>query len=185
VDIVKHHASRLRTAAFACVVICALSSAKAQAKGNWTVFYDSEKGAEHLSIPRKASPLAAYTNDFPAWNVDLLEPKAKIKSATLRELGKVGGLRAVEARLSLRDTYYTDMLMILEEVQQGQFLPVYVQIYNRWLRAPSETVVVEDKKSLIVKAGMDYEGTGHFHDHYKITISPTHGAVVASVPGPF
>jgi len=120
----------------------------------------------------------AYTNGIPDWNYDLRVPAAKINSAEINILGEVGGSRVVEVRLALKDMYYTDAVMILEEVEPGRFLPVYVQDYNRHIRSPSANVIAKVKQKFIVTTGMDYEGTGHFHDRYKITITPDHDPVV-------
>ena len=145
---------------------------------NWPVFYDCEKGPEHLSILREPQALDFYTNGIPEWNYDLRVPAAKIDSAEVRELENINGLRVIEARLSLTDMYYTDALMILQEVKPGQFLPVYVQDYNHAVRVPSESIVTKEKKKIIVNAGMDYFGTGHFHNKYKISISQNHDPIV-------
>jgi len=161
-----------------CVIICLSISSAIQAQDDWPVFYSAEKGPAHLLISREAQTLAVYTNSIPLWNYELLTPRAKINFVEINELGKNGGLRVLEARFSLKDIYYSNMLMIMEEVKQGQFLPIYVQIYNRNVRVPSASVITKDQKKLIVNTGMDYEGTGHFHDHYKITISPNHDPLI-------
>jgi len=105
-------------------------------------------------------------------------PAAKINSAELKDLGEMDGMRVVEVRLALTDTYYTDALMILEEVESGRFLPVYVQDYNRDVRWPTASVITNEEDKIIVNAGMDYAGTGHFHNHYKIIISTNQYPVV-------
>jgi hypothetical protein len=150
-----------------------------QNSANWPVFYDCEKGPTHLSISCEPKTLDSYTNGIPDWNYDLRVPAAKIKSAEIKNLGDVDGLRVVEVRLVLTDMYYTDAVMVLEEVGSGRFLPVYVQDYNRYVRLPSENVIAKEKRKFIVEAGMDYEGIGHFHKHYKITISPNHDPSVS------
>jgi len=155
-----------------------LLTATVHAKDDWPVFYDAEKGPTHLSISREARALIDYTNAIPSWNIDLLIPKAKIISAEIKEMGKIDGLRVVEARLSLKDIYYTDALMILTEVEPRRFLPVYVQNYHHEVRVPSGNAVFADKKTLTINAGMDYYGTGHFHNRYQITIAPDHDPVV-------
>jgi hypothetical protein len=106
-------------------------------------------------------------------------PLAKINSAEVKELGEVGGLRVIEIRLSLTDIYYSDVLMILQEVKPNLFLPVYVQDYNRTARAPSKNKTSKRKTKMIIETGMDYSGTGNFHNHYKITISPNRDPQVA------
>jgi hypothetical protein len=145
---------------------------------NWPVFYDCEKGPTHLSILREPQTLDSYTNGISDWNYDLRIPAAKINSAEIKNLGQVDGLLVIEVRLVLTDAYYTDAVMILEEVESGLFLPVYVQDYNRYTRSPSESVITKGEKKLIINTGMDYEGAGHFHNHYKITISPNHNPAV-------
>lgn len=157
-------------------VIEGLGSAK-----DWPLFYDCEKGPTHLSISREPQTMDFYTNGIPDWNYDLRVPKAKINSAVVKELGDVNGLRVIEARLSLTDIYYSDALMILQEVKQDQFLPVYVQGYNHNVRAPSENKIFKKKTKITIRTGMDYSGTGHLHNRYKIIISPNHDpAVVGS-----
>ncbi len=161
-----------------CVSICLSITSAVQAQDDWPVFYSAEKGPAHLLISREAQTLAAYTNSIPLWNRELLTPRAKINFVEINELGKNGGLRVLEVRFSLKDIYYTNMLMIIEEVKQGQFLPIYVQVYNRNVRVPSASVITNDQEKLIVNTGMDYEGTGHFHDHYKVTISLNHDPLI-------
>jgi hypothetical protein len=145
---------------------------------NWPVFYDCENGPTHLAISREPQIIYLYTNGIPDWNYDLRVPAAKINSAELKDLGEMDGMRIIEVRLALTDTYYTDALMILEEVESGRFLPVYVQDYNRDVRWPTANSIIKEKKKFIVKAGMDYAGTGHFHFHCVITISPNHNPIV-------
>ena len=144
----------------------------------WPVFYDSEKGPEHLSISHESKSLDSYTNEIPEWNADLRVPPAKINSAAIRELGEAGGLRVVEAHLFLADTYYSDAVIILQEGQPNLFLPVYVQNYNQETRMPSANKVTKQKARIMIEAGMDYSGTGHFHNHYQIVISPNQKPVV-------
>jgi len=145
---------------------------------NWPVFYDCEKGPTHLAISREPQIIYLYTNGIPDWNYDLRVPAAKINSAELKDLGEMDGMRVVEVRLALTDTYYTDALMILEEVESGRFLPVYVQDYNRDVRWPTANVITNEEDKIIVNAGMDYAGTGHFHNHYKFIISTNQYPVV-------
>lgn len=136
----------------------------------WPVFYDSEKGATKLVIPRQPEALDFYTNGIPAWNRDLMVPRAKINSAVIQGLGDLEGLRVVEARLTVAETYYTDVLMILEEIEPDRFLPVYVQNYNRQVRWPTANRITKKRKGFTVDAGMEHSGTGHFHRNYTITI---------------
>ena len=93
-------------------------------------------------------------------------------------LGEVEGSRVLEVRFALTDTYYTDTQMILEEVELGKFLPVYVQVFNHDIRWPSPDTVMAEKRKMIIDAGMDYAGTGHFHTHYKMIVSPDAKPVV-------
>jgi hypothetical protein len=149
---------------------------------DWPVFYNAEKGPQHLLISREARTISTYTNEFLSWNYDLRNPplRSRINTAKIKELEKIDGLRVVEVRLSLTDIYYTDMLMILEEIKQERFLPVYVQIYNQAVRVPYESVCNRDKQNLIIKTGMRYRGSGPAdnRNHYKITISPNHDPVI-------
>lgn len=143
------------------------------AKQEWSVFYDSEKGADHLSVSREPQPLDFYTNAIPSWNSDLRLASAKIISANVKEEGIIAGLRVVEIRLSLRDMYYSDALMILEEMKSGHFLPVYIQDYDKKTRWPTETRAVMRGKKLVIVTGMDYAGTGHYRKRYKLVFSPS------------
>jgi hypothetical protein len=158
-----------------------LGCATANQRHTWPVFFD---GSTQLAIPRKPQPIASYTNGNPDWNYDLLVPAAKITSAGVQNLGSVDGLRVVEVRLVLTDLYYTDAVLILQEVASGLFLPVYVQDYNRQISSPSANVISREGRKLIVNAGMDYAGTGHFHNDYKITISPNQDPMVIKMPNP-
>ena len=108
-------------------------------------------------------------------------PAAKINSTEVKGLGAVDGFRVIEVRLSLTDTYYSDALMILQEVKSNQFLPVYVQDYNRDTRTPSENKNSNKETKLIIESGMDYSGTGRFHNRYKIIISPDFDPVVIAL----
>jgi hypothetical protein len=158
-----------------------LGCATANQRHSWPVFYD---GATQLSIPRQPQTMASYTNGIPDWNYELLIPAATITSARVQNLGAVDGWQVVEVRLVLTDLYYTDALLIFEEVASGLFLPVYVQDYNRQISSPSANVVSREGRKLIVNAGMDYSGTGHFHNGYKITISPHQDPTVIRMPNP-
>lgn len=144
----------------------------------WPVFYDAEKGPEHLAIAREPLPMAGYTNGFPDWNWDLRALGTKITSAQVTELAALDGRRVMEVRLALRDMYYSDELMILQEVKPERFLPVYVQVYNQHMRVPSANKISNGKKKIIIETGMDYSGTGHFHNHYQIVLAPDHKPVV-------
>jgi hypothetical protein len=146
---------------------------------NWPVFYDCEKEPTQLSISREPQMIDFYTNEIPKWNDDLRVPPAKINSAKINELGEVDGLRVIEVELTLTDMYYSDAVMILQEIESGRFLPVYVQDYNRDVRWPTANSIIKEKKKFIVKAGMDYAGTGHFHFHCVITISPNHDPIAS------
>lgn len=121
-----------------------------------------------------------YTNGIPVWNDDLLFPAAKINWAVITNLGEVDGLQVIEVRLALTDMYYTDVVMILEEVEFRRFLPVYVQDYNRDIRSPTPTSIAKEKNKLTVNVGMNYAGTGHFHHHYQIVIAPNCNPAVTS-----
>ena len=144
----------------------------------WPVAYDCEKGPTQLSISRQPETLDCYTHGIPDWNYALRVPAAKISSAGVEELGELDGLRVLEVRIVLTDRYYTGGVMILEEVDPGRFLPVYVQDYNRNVRSPAATTVVREPHQLIAHAGMDYDGTGHFHSGYRIVIALNRDPVV-------
>jgi hypothetical protein len=158
----------------ALVLTGALGCVTASRNAKWPVFYDCEKGPEHLSIAREPKCLAFFTNEIPEWNYALRVPSAKIIAAKTKELGELKGLRVVEVQLSLNDAYYSDVLMILQEIKNDQFLPVYVQDYNQGTREPSKSSPLKTNLKLIIEAGMDYSGTGHFHNHYKITLAANH-----------
>jgi len=146
------------------------STMKPHAK--WPVFYDAKKGPERISISREPQPLGFYTNDIPSWNHDLRIPAAKITAVEAMELGRIGGHQILQVHLSLMDVYYTDTVMILEEMSPQGFLPVYVQDYNRSTRSPSANLVSKNAGKLIILTGMNYAGSGHFYDRYTIIVSP-------------
>src|ERR1035437_5323853 len=100
----------------------------------WPVFYDSEKGPVRISISREPQPLGFYTNDIPDWNDDLRIPAAKIAAVEAIELGRMDGRHILQVHLALTNVYYTDAVMIVEEMSPQSFLPVYVQNYNRSTR---------------------------------------------------
>jgi hypothetical protein len=60
---------------------CLLGCSTPNQHANWPAFYDSEKGATHLSISREPKTLDFYTNGISDWNYDLRIPAAKINSA--------------------------------------------------------------------------------------------------------
>lgn len=147
----------------------------------WRVFCDDESVAGDCSIARTPQLLEFYKsripkNQMPGWEYEFMG--TGIESVTTRELGAVDGLRVMEARFVLKDLYYTDMQMILQETGPGRFLPVYIQTYNRETRVPSADLVTAEKTKMVVNAGMDYAGTGHFHNRYRITIAAKRDPVV-------
>ena len=153
------------------LIIFLFVASAVQAKDDWPVSYDAEKGLTTISISREPQAMQAYTNGIPAWNYDLSVPAAKISSAELKELGKAGGLRIMEVHLAVTDMYYTDARMILEETKRGRFLPVYVQDYNRQVRWPTDNVITNVDGKAVIHTAMDYAGSGCFRNQYQITLS--------------
>lgn len=149
---------------------------------DWRVFYNSGKSSlDFFSIPNAPRPLEFYADNIPDWNEDLLIPRAKINSAETVELGRVGRKRVVEIRQSLEDVYYSDARTILEETMPNQFLPVYVQVYNKVVSWPSDEIIRTSKLALIVDSGLEYSGTGRFHRHFEITFSRGRKPVVIEI----
>lgn len=158
-----------------------LGCANAERYAKWGVFYDAEKGPEKISIPYEPQPLNFYTNRIPTWNYDFREPApVKINSFEIKTLGEVGGLRVIEMRLSVSDDYYTDGLMLLQEVAPDKFLPVYVQDYAREIRWPTASTASQSGERLVVSTGMDYAGSGSHRNQYKITFSPNHRPAITA-----
>ena len=139
---------------------------------NWPVFYDDDGDSAHLLIPYAPRPADYYTNQIPNGIVPGTSQMRKSGPVKMITLGEVGGWQVVVVRFALTDIYYTDTQMILQEVEPGKFLPVYVQIFNHYIRWPSPDTVITENRKIIIDAGMDYEGTGHFHTHYKMIVSP-------------
>lgn len=159
------------------LVGCATTHQGAQ----WQVFCDDERTVGRVSIARNPQPLEFYTshvpaNQMPGWKYEFMD--TGIESVATREFGSMDGLRIVEEKFTLKDLYYTDMQMILQETEPGRFLPVYVQTYNQGIRTPSADIVSIKKAKFVVEAGMDYAGTGHFHNHYRIMMTRDHPPVV-------
>lgn len=145
----------------------------------WPVAYDAEKGPDQISVSQESRPLDDYTKNIPLWNADINDPATKITSSEVKEIAQIKGLRILEVRLALADAYYTDALMILEEVIPERFLPVYVQDYERTTRRPSDTVIVKKTDQVVViAAGMDYAGSGALHERYEITLAANQNPVV-------
>lgn len=159
------------------LVGCATTHQGAQ----WPVFCDDESTVGRVSIARNPQPLEFYTsqvptNQMPRWKYEFMD--TGIESVATREFGSMDGLRIVEEKFTLRDRYYTGMQMILQETEPGRFLPVYIQTYNRETRVPSADLVTAEKTKMVVNAGMDYAGTGHFHNRYRITIAAKRDPIV-------
>lgn len=162
-------------------IIFAMNSA--EAKDDWPVIYDAEKGSIRLAISREPHEIDDYTKRIPAWNEELNDPETKIVSAEVTELAKMRGLRVLKVQLALTDAYYTDVLMLLAEIIPGRFLPVYVQDYERTIRFPSATTIVTKTDTrVVITTGIDYVGSGALHERYKITLAPNQIPVVTQLP---
>lgn len=103
----------------------------------WTYHYEAEKGDQSVTVPFSPQPIEAYTQRLPASSPDPLDRTATIEHATAKQLGSFSGHQIVEVRLQLRETYYTDLFIILCQTSGDRLLPIYAQQYHRGTKTPA------------------------------------------------
>ena len=104
---------------------------------DWTYHYEAEKGDKSVTVPFSPQSIEAYTQRLPASSPDPLDRTATIEHATTKPLGSFSGHQIIEVRLQLRETFYTDLFIILCETSEDRFLPIYAQQYHRGTRTPA------------------------------------------------
>jgi hypothetical protein len=139
--------------------LLSLAIATARAAEPWTFHCEAEKGAVTASVPRQPTPLDSHILELPRYSPDPLDRDAVIQHTTVRVVGSYRTHRIVEAYLEYKESYYTDLYILLCEVQPGRYLPIYVQQYARGVRKPELTAfsATEDRCSITVV--VRYSGT--------------------------
>ena len=126
---------------------------------DWTYHYEAEKGDQIVTVPFSPQPIEAYTQRLPASSSDPLDRTATIEHATTKQLGSFSGHQIVEVRLQLRETYYTDLFIILCQTSGDRFLPIYAQQYHRGTRTPAIRDFSVGPDSATFEVAVSYSGS--------------------------
>jgi len=126
---------------------------------DWTYNYEAEKGDQSITIPFSPQPIEAYTQRLPVSGPDPLDSTTTIEHATTKPLGSFSGHQIIEVRLQLRETFYTDLFIILCETSEDRFLPIYAQQYHRGTRTPAIRDFSVGPDSVTFEVAMSYSGS--------------------------
>jgi len=159
----------VRTTLF--IFLLSLAIASARDAESWTFHCEAEKGDLTASVQRQPTPLDSYILELPRYSPDPLGRDAVLQHATVRVVGSYRTHHIVEAHLKYKDSYYTDLYILLCETQPGRYLPIYVQQYAKGVRTPELTAfsATEDRCSITVV--VRYSGTAASKTTDVITLS--------------
>jgi len=74
-------------------------------------------------------------------------------------MGSFSRHQIIEVRLQLRETFYTDLFIILCETSENRFLPIYAQQYHRGTRTPAIRDFSVGPDSVTFEVAMSYSGS--------------------------
>jgi hypothetical protein len=126
---------------------------------DWTYHYEAEKGDRSVTILFSPQPIESFTQRLPASSPDPLDSTATIEHATTRQLGSFNGHQIVEISLQLRETYYTDLFIILCQTSGDRYLPIYVQQYHRGTRTPTIRDFTIEPGGATFEVALSYSGS--------------------------
>ena len=125
----------------------------------WSFHCEAEKGDQTASIPRQASTLDTYLLSLPKFSSDPLDATTTIQNSSTRQVGTIGGRRIVEVQLQIKESYYTDVYLLLCETESGHYLPVYAQQYRSDVKKPSLAEVVSKDGESTLTVVVNYSGS--------------------------
>jgi hypothetical protein len=95
----------------------------------WSIRWEAAKGETVCVIPYEPRPLEAILSALPSGhpeaNADIKDGLKPVKSTT-ELLGTFNGRKVVAAELEVPQTYYSRYFLIVAEVEDGKFMPIYI-----------------------------------------------------------
>ncbi len=147
----------VRTTLFIFLLSLVLPTARAAER--WTFHCEAEKGDLTASVPREPTPLDSHILELPRYSPDPLDRDAVIQRTTVRVVGSYRTHRIIEAHLEYKESYYTDLYILLCEAQPGRYLPIYVQQYARGIRTPELAAFSITDDHCSINVVVRYSGT--------------------------
>jgi hypothetical protein len=162
----------MRLATFLLLLAATVSSfAAGKSEPLWKIHYEAEKGDMTVSVPNGPAPLDSYLHQLPSYSPDPFDHEAKIANTDVRIIGSFRAHQVVEAHIQVREPYYTDLYLLLYEMQPGLYLPIYAQQYNRGVRTPELTAFSTNDRRCSITVTVQYSGTAASRTSDNITLS--------------
>ena len=95
----------------------------------WSIRWEAAKGETVCTIPYQPRSLEAILSALPAGHPEAdadLKDGLKPAKSTTELLGTFNGRKVIAAELQVPQTYYSRYLLIVAEVENGKFMPIYI-----------------------------------------------------------
>jgi hypothetical protein len=138
----------------------------------WSIRWEAAKGDTLCTIPYSPRSLESMLSSLPAGhpeaNADIKEG-LKPSSSTMELLGTFQGRRVIAAELEVPQTYYSRYFLIIAEVEDGRFMPLYIHQFSPGAHGRSKPNFQASKSDFTVTITSDALGTDPSSHQFRIT----------------
>jgi|GEM_PF-6306720 len=151
--------------------IIALAAANAFGS-EWTIRWEAAKGESICKIAYEPRSLDSILSSLPAGhfeaNADIQNGHKPARSSK-EILGTFKGRKIIAAELEVPHSYYSRYFMIIAEVEEGKFMPIYIHQYSPGGHGHGKPVFKATKSNFTVTVSSDTIGTDPTQDFFRIT----------------
>lgn len=157
---------------------------------DWKIRWEAAKGETECVISYEPRSLDEFVSALPAGhaeaNADRKDGLAPA-GAEVRLLGQIQGRKVFAVELRVEKTYYARYFLILAEVEDGRYMPIYVHQFAPGTHGHGDPVFESGEQSFSVVVSSDTHGTSPRSKRFRITCdlkSPPRTRETAEPAGP-
>lgn len=138
----------------------------------WSIRWEAAKGESVCAIPYEPKSLESILSKLPAGhpeaNADLKDGLKPAKSTT-ELLGTFNGRKVIAVELQVPQTYYSRYFLIVAEVENGKFMPIYIHQFAPGGHGHGKPTFQATESAFSVMINNKTIGTDSSEDVFRIT----------------
>lgn len=138
----------------------------------WSIRWEAAKGETECAIPYEPKSLESILSALPAGhpeaNADIKDGLKPTKSST-ELLGTFKGRKVIAAELEVPQAYYSRYFLIIAEVEDRKFMPIYIQQFAPGVHGHGRPTFKSTESNFSVTITSETIGTDPSAEAFRIT----------------
>lgn len=155
------------------LLVCMITLMAMNASGaEWSIRWEAAKGESVYQIPYEPKSLQSILTSLPAGHPEAdadINDGFKPSKSSKEIIGTFKGRRVIAVELEVPQTYYSKYFLIVAEVEDGKFMPIYIHQFAPGVHGYSKPAFKASESDFTVTVTSDTIGTQPRTDTFRIT----------------